>query len=918
MSKVMRSWGLGLSQKLLAALLRLYPHRFHRTFASEMQRSFRLRYRRALLRRGALGIAALWTRTVFDILKTAWAERRESCFDESPGRSGPPPPRRPRSRGDHLMTSLLADLRIALRSFSKRPGYALAAILTLALGIGANSAIFSLVHSILLQPLPYPDSHRLVMIHQSTERGHDETFSFFDLQDFSRESRALGDIAAFHESDGTLLMAGGEPQYVRGQAVSASLIPLLGVEPLLGRSFRPEEDREGGPRAIILSYGLWQGQFGGDPQVLGRVVEYQELSHTIVGVMPKGFYFPDPDARFWTALQGNDLLTRAGIQNPGRRLTFLLLIARLNPQAKLAAAQGELNSISRQVEQQQAIPARELVLVPRLEAVSGSMGPLLWTLLASVGLVLLIACANVANLSLSRAAARRREMALRNALGASRPRLIRQVLTESVLLAGLGASVGVLLAVVFLAWLAAAGGGLLPRSQEIALDWRVLLFTALIALLSSLLFGLLPALKISRLEPQSALRAGGRGSAADSPRLQKGLVVCQIALALVLLSGAGLLLNSFIRLTSVSVGFRPDRLLTVWLSLSEERYPEPEAVVGFYEDLVDRLQALPGVESVSYSYSLPFTGNTFRQTIVVEGQEPQPGEREWAGTVIVGPRHFETLGIPLLKGRDFSREDRLASAPVAIVNQAMARRYWPQESALGKRFRRDGGVDGTLDTTRYFRGRSWITVVGVTADVVRLGYEDQPAPEFYVPHAQMPWASTSLVLRTRADPLGLVEPLRRVIAEKDPGIALFGIDSMQQRMDRSVLPQRLRTQLWMLFAVLASSLAVIGVYGVMAFGVSRRTQEIGIRMALGADRLGVLRMILAQGLSLAGLGALIGLVVSLAANRALAGLLYQVTPFDPLTYSLVALLLLAVAALACYLPARRASHVDPLAALRCE
>ena len=816
------------------------------------------------------------------------------------------------------MNSFFADLRIAVRGLLKRPGFAMGAILTLALGIGANSAIFSLIHSILLQPLPYQDPDRIVMVNRTSEQGHHQTFSFFDFEDWQRDSRSFSELAAFHESNGALFPADGTPVYVQGQAVSASLFPLLGVRPLLGRGFNSEEDREGGPRALVLSHALWKSQFGGNPQIVGQVVEYQELQHTIVGVMPEGFYFPDPDARFWVTLQGNDLLKRAGIEEPGRGLTFILVMGRLGPEVGLAAAQAELQSLNDQIEQEYSLRHREIQLIPRLEAVVGDVSPLLWTLLASVGLVLLIACANVANLSLSRAASRQKEMALRNALGAPRRRLMRQMLTESALLAGIGALLAVAVATGLLGWLASAGGDLLPRSQEIALNREVLVFTAAIAILSSLLFGLIPALRSSRPHLQSALQAGGRSSGGASPRLQKGLVVCQVALALVLLSGAGLLVNSFVRLTSVSIGFRPDGLLTLWLSLPEERYPGPDSVLGFYEDLIDRLQGLPEVENASYSYSLPFTGNVFRQTIRPEGMEAQGEERHWAGTVIVGPRHFETLGIPLLEGRDFDRRDRFESPPAAIINQAMARRYWPDENALGKRFRRDGGVDGSLDTTRYFRGRPWITVIGVAADVSRTGFQDPPVPEFYVPHAQMPWASTSLVLRSRGEPLELVESVRRIVTQQDARIALHNIDSMQQRMDRSVLPQRLRTQLWALFALLASSLAVIGVYGVMAFGVSRRTQEIGVRMALGAGRGRVLRLVLSQGMRLAVLGALLGLLGALAANRALSGLLFQVSTSDPLTYALVAALLLSVAALACYLPARRASRVDPLIALRWE
>ncbi len=914
----MRFRGLGLSLRLLRQLMRLYPRPFRQAYGWEMARVFRLRYRRAMLQDGFPSVARLWARTLLDLVKTAWAEHRVSCLDAA-NQDRQPVVRLPQEpRGDKLMTSIAADLKIAVRGLLKRPGFALGAVLTLALGIGANSAIFSLIHSIVLQPLPYPDPDRILMVYRTSEQGRNETFSFFDFEDWQRASRSFSHLAAFHETNGTLIAVGGSPVYLQGQAVSASLFPLLGVQPLLGRGFSPEEDREGGPRALVLSHALWKSRFGADPRIVGQVVEYQELQHTIVGVMPEGFYFPDPDARFWVTLQGNDLLKRAGIQKPGRGLTFVLVMGRLRPEAGLAAAQAELQSLNDAIEKEHSIRHREILLVPRLKAVVGDVSPLLWTLLASVGLVLLIACANVANLSLSRAASRQKEMALRNALGASRQRLVRQMLTESALLAAMGAVLAIAVAVGLLGWLASAGGELLPRYQEISLDRTVLLFTAAAAVFSSLLFGLAPALKSSHPRLQAALQAGGRSSGGASPRLQKSLVVCQVALALVLLSGAGLLVNSFIRLTSVPVGFRPDGLLTLWLSLSEERYPQPDSVLGFYEHLVDRLQGLPEVESASYSYSLPFSGNIFRQTIQAEGMPAQSEGGQWAGTVIVGPNHFETLGVPLLQGRDFDQRDRLESPPVAIINEAMARRYWPDQEALGKRFRRDGGVDGSLDTTRYFRGRPWISVIGVAADVSRTGFQDPPAPEFYVPHAQMPWPSAALVIRSRSEPLLLAEPLRRIIAQQDSRVALHGIDSMQQRMDRSVLPQRLRTQLWTLFALLASSLAVIGVYGVMAFGVSRRTQEIGVRMALGARQGRVLRLVLSQGMRLAALGALLGLLGALATNRALSGLLYEVSATDPLTYTLAAALLLGVAALACYLPARRASRVDPLIALRWE
>ncbi|HSR52176.1 MAG TPA: ABC transporter permease [Acidobacteriota bacterium] len=914
----MRSWGLSFSQHLLRLLLRLYPGPFRRAYGREMAGLFRQRYRRALVRGGLPAVLLLWTRTLADILRTAWREHRSSCLDPVRQSPHPPPSPFPRRRGDNLMKSVLSDLRVALRGLRKRPGFVLGATLALALGIGANTAIFSLIHSILIQPLPYPDSHQLMMIYRTQGDQRDETFSQFDLDNFSRGSSTFSSFAAFHESEDTLRTLEGASHYVSGQAVTRELFPLLGVEPVLGRGFNADEDREGGPRAMVLSQALWTSLFGSDPSVVGKVVRYQDRDHTIVGVMPEGFHFPDTRTRFWVAVQGNDLLKRAGIKNPSPGLTFLRLIGRLRPDVEPGAAQDELAALNQRLEEEYGLRHRDIVLVSRHEAVVGDLGSLLWTLLGSVGLVLLIACANVANLSLSRASERRREMVLRNALGASRLRLVRQMLTESGLLAAAGAVLGVALAVVFLQWLTAAGSDLLPRGNNISLNLEVLLFTALVAAISTVLFGLLPALRTSSLDLRGALHTAGRVSGSVSPRLQNGLVVCQVALALVLLSGAGLLVNSFIRLTSVPTGFRSENLLTFWLGLSEQKYDEPNRVVGFFEDLMVRLEALPDVEKASYSYSLPFSGTTFRQSIEVEGLETPEGQREWARTVIIGPHHFETLGIPLLQGRDFSSGDHLDSARVAIINESMSRRYWPDDDPIGKRFQLSGGVDGSIDSAEYLGGRPWIRVVGVAADVVRRGYQEGVQAEFYVPHAQIPWAGASIALRTRRDPLDLVERVRRVIAEKEPAIALTQISSMQERMAGSVLSERLRTQLWTLFALLAASLAVIGVYGVMAFAVSRRRQEIGVRMALGAGRISVVKLVLGQGMRLALLGAGLGLLGALALNRMLAGLLYQVTPSDPLTYVLVAALLLAVAALACYLPARRASRIDPLTALRWE
>jgi putative ABC transport system permease protein len=811
-----------------------------------------------------------------------------------------------------LEEDMFQDLRFGFRMLLKNPGFTLIAVLTLALGIGANAAIFSVVNAAWLRPLPYPEAEQLVLVaHHNTKRAGNFELTPGGYLDVREQSKSFARLAAYVAQDFNLTGA-GEPERLRGQSVSASLFPLLKVSPSAGRVFTDADDRAGASRVVILSHQLWQRRFGAQADLIGQTLTLDDQSCTVVGVMPPGFDFPDKETELWVPL-----VFAANAAND-RTAYYLSGIARLKPGVTLATAQSELDVIARNLAL--AFPQSNTDLGFSVESLHESLvsgfKQALFVLLGAVGCVLLIACVNVANLLLARAAVREKELAVRAALGAGRLRLLRQLLTESTLLALCGGALGLLLAVwgiKVLKLINPEGPGAIARLDEVSLDFRVLGFTLGVACLTGILFGLAPALQISKPDLQHALKEGGRGfTGAHGHRLRSLLVVTEIALSLVLLTGAGLLIRSFVRLQSVDLGFNPERLLTLRVELSDGKSQDLTRRVSFYQQVIERVRALPGVEAVGIVNAAPIVSPGMRSAIVVEDKpDPPPGQPQLANNRVVNPDYFRTLGVPLLKGRPLSAQDNLQTPAVAMINQAMARRYWGDEDPVGKRFK--------------FAPRAsdapWLMVVGVVGDIRQGGLNAAPFPELYMPFTQghQRWARPRvLFVRTAGDPLNLVAAVKEQIWAVDKDQTVWAVRTMEEIVARSLAARRFN--LWLLgaFATLALVLASVGIYGVISYAVSQRTREIGVRLALGAARRDILKLIVGQGLVLTLCGVGSGVVASLALTRWLSTLLFEVSPTDPLTFAGVALLLTAVALLACYLPARRATKVKPLTALRHE
>ncbi|MFL6207319.1 MAG: ABC transporter permease [Pyrinomonadaceae bacterium] len=816
------------------------------------------------------------------------------------------------------METLRHDLRFAVRMLWQGRGFTLVAIIALALGIGANSAIFSVVNAVVLRPLPFKDSERLVVLWGNVhQEGLDELeLSAPEFTDFRARATAFEHVAAYN-AQGFNLTGAGEPERVLGASVSASLFPLLGVTPALGRALSEEEDKPGRDQVVVISHALWQRRFSADPGVVGRAVTLDGRSMTVVGVMPASFHFPDNDADIWTPNAFDaDLLSE---NNRGSH--FLNVIARIRPGVSYAQAQAEVASLA------SAIGAEHMGNYPRgfgaklrplHEEVTGAVRTPLFIIFGAVGLVLLIACANVANLLLARAAARGREMAVRAALGASRWRIIRQLLTESVLLAFAGGTVGLLLALWGVDLLVALAPVGTPRVEEIGLDLRVVGFTCAVAFVTGVLFGLAPALQASKTDLNTALKEGGRASS-DGPRRQRlrGLLVAaEFALALMLLVSAGLLVKSYARIQAVSPGFDPEHILTMRLVLPDTKYKDLGAQRTFYDSLFARLRALPGVEAVGGNNLLPFAGGGGSRSMLIEGQPVPPGAPHPEEQLrFVTPGYFAALHIPLLRGRDFSAEDTDTAPPVAVVSRAMAARYWPGAEAVGKRIAYSGiGQGGTP---------KWIEIVGVVGDIKHRSLAEAERPMIYVSAYQPLFAGFTMpplyvAVRTQDDAAALAAVVRREVARLDPEQPLASLKTMRERLAESVAQRRFQMTLLGLFAVLALALATVGIYGVMAYSVVQRTHEIGVRIALGAQRRDVLRLVIGQALmlTLAGVGA--GLLGALVATRLLTTLLYGVSANDPATFAGVALFLITIALVASYIPARRATRVDPMVALRYE
>ena len=808
-----------------------------------------------------------------------------------------------------MLQSLGLDIRYALRTLRQSPGFTLVAILTLALGIGANTTIFSVINAVLLRPLPYSNPDRLVMLAEHWPAFPILSVSYQNYKDFRDQSSSYETVAAIQPINYTLT-GSSEPERVDGMMISASLLPMLGIQPIVGRTILPDDDRVGGAPVALISYALWQRRFAAGSDVLGKSLTLDNNPYTVIGVLPAGFqilksadvYLPlEP----WAHTLPDDRSWHTGIRP----------LARLKNGATLQQASNELQTIAKRLEHQypETNTNVEALVLPLHGQMVSNVRPALLTLLVAVGLVLLIACANVANLLLARATQREKEVAIRTALGASRGRIVRQLLTESILLSLAGGALGLALAALSLDSLLHLAVASVPRAEGIGLDPTVLAFTAGLAILTGILFGLAPAFQSSRLDIRDQLNQSGRGSSSGGhhQRLRSVLVVAEVAISMVLLIGAGLLIRSFARLQAVEPGFHPDHILLADVPISLTVYAKPEQQVAFFDRLMERLRALPGVKAASAASTPPVSGQGMVIHFNIQGRAPKtPHDYILAGYRVVGPGYFETLGIPLLAGRSIEQRDSLTAPSVVVLNQAMARKFFPGENPLGKHLQ----IGETPDTTIPF-----MEVVGVVGDV-KQKLESDAKEEMYVPYMQpvLPLFGLTVALRTSSDPTAMTSALRSAILEVDKNQPLVNVRTMEQSISSSLDEQRFRTLLLGLLAGLALVLSAIGVYGVMSYSVSLRTQEIGIRVALGAQWRDIFSLVITRGFALVGAGILIGGVASWLLSRLINQFLFGIHAGDPTTFVGVALMLLVVAFLACYFPARRATRVDPIVALRYE
>jgi len=817
--------------------------------------------------------------------------------------------------------ALRQDIRHAIRGFLQRPGFSALTVLTLALSIGAATAIFSVMQGVLLLPLPYERPDQVLMVHSRWEGNSRGPLSLPEYWDLREQSRSFSRLAAY--SNGSLTLTGsGLPERLRAGYLTVDALPLLGVAPARGRRFAAEEDLPGRPAVVILSDGLWRRRFGADPDVIGRALTLDDQPTTVIGVMPSGFQLPThyavPGMELWTLLQLDPAVDRS--ERGGH---WLETIGRLRPGVDAVSADGEVAALVSAMRERYPNEYQDEFagfVASADEELVGDIRPVILVLMGAVGLLVLIACANVAGLLLARAEGRQREIALRAALGARAGRLVRQLLTESVVLALAGGLLGLLLAMWMVRGLVAVSPPTVPRLEAIGIDGWVAAFTAALTLGTGLLFGLAPALHAARPDLFGALMEGGRSGTAGGgrQRFRRGLVVSQIALALVLVIGAGLLIQSFARLRAVDPGFVPEHLLTARLELSPVRYETNARIRGFYQELIRRLEAIPGVRSAATVKALPLTQLELGDwSFLREGRyslPPRPSEWTMAYWQVVSPGYFGAMRIPLVQGRGIEEADRIGAPGVAVVNRTLARQVWPDGDAVGQRILLGGGATDSV----------WRTIVGVVGDVRHRGLDAEPRPEIYLPHAQFPAGTGTalrtlrLVLRGEADPVQLTAGVRAAVAGLDPDLPLAEVQTMEEALGAWAAERRLTTVLVGGFAALALLLGAVGVYGVMAHVVVQRTREIGIRIALGAVPREILRLVLAQGAVLAGLGIAAGVAGAYLVTRLLEGLLFQVRPTDPLTFAVTTFLLALVATIASAVPALRATRVDPIEALRAE
>ena len=811
------------------------------------------------------------------------------------------------------MQTLWQDLRFALRMLGKNPGFTAVAMLTLALGIGANTAIFSVINTVLLEPLPYKNSQRLIYVSQIHIKSqvHDVDMSYTKFTQIQEQNKTLESIAAFYPLTASLVTE-REPEAIHAARASIDFFHVLGISPARGRTFRPDEEQSGGPDVAIISDGFWHSHFAGDPGALGKSLVLDGKNATIIGILPASFHFPVlfPEPDVWLPRPTETSFLTLDQVHSGAG--YLNVIARLRPGETLARARAEFDAINASYKKQFGSNADATIFgiyAQSLEdSLIGTLRPSLLVLIAAVAFVLLIACANVANLLLARATAREREIAVRKALGASGSRLVRQLLSESILLSVCGGALGVCLAAALMPWVRSISPGSVPRLGEARIDGAVLIFSLLLCVVTGIAFGLIPALQASKRELHEILKEGSRGSSGgvSRGRFRALLVVAEIGVALVLMTGAGLLIQSFSRLMQVNPGFSPKHLTAFPLTLPPSRYSRPEQQAQFYRQLLEDVRAMPEVQAAGITSYLPFSGAIRMVFVCPEGRVCQGIGKDPSSAVRqVSAGYFEAVRTPLLSGRTFTEQDVAGGLPVVVINQTAAKHFFPGQNPIGKH----------LANSRDMVQRE---IVGVVGDVKFFGLNAVNAEEMYLPMAQVPWPDTTLLVRSEANTQSLVAAVRAKIAQADPNLPVSGILSMQEVIENSVAQPKLTMQFVGIFAAFALLLAAIGIYGVMAYTVSARKQEMGIRVALGARPADILRLVVGQGMRMTLIGVALGVFVSLALTRLLASLLFGVQATDPVVFSSAALVLAAAAFIACYLPARRATRVDPIVVLRYE
>jgi putative ABC transport system permease protein len=878
------------SQKLFRALVRLLPFDFRTNYQGEMEGVFQEQQREVEERGGLLGALKLWKETIVGIFTTAPREHWQ------------------------ILTS---DCGYAFRMMRKNPGFTAVAILTLALGIGANTSIFSVVHAVLLRSLPYPQANQLIFIRQQAKKLgiEDLSFSVKEIEDYRSQNRTLSGLVEYHAMSFTLF-GHGDPERVRTGVVSSNYFDMFGVQPLLGRTFLPEDDKLGAPPVLVLSYEYWKNDFGSDSGIVGKTFEMNDKVHTVVGVLPPVPQYPNENDVYMPTSACPFRSSKAHLDN--RDMRMMEVFGRLKPGVTVAQASADVSAIAAGLKASYPKSYPEnvgftSVAAPLQEELTRGARPTLLLLLAAAAFVLLIACANVANLTLSRMAKRERELAVRSALGAGRSRLLRQLLTESFLIALAGGLLGLVLAYGSLELITDFVGRLTPRAREIHIDSGVLLFTLAAALGTSILFGTLSAL-FSRSNLASSLKEGtaGAGTARQQNRMRSALIVCQMAFSFMLLIGAGLMLRSLIKMQQVDAGIVPQRVLALRTSFIWSKYTSDDKTRVAIQQLLDRVQSEPGVLVAAVSNRYPFepeiiTGGpeSVSFSFQVEGRTLKPGQSPPVSTfAAVSPDYFKALGIPLKEGRLFAESDNEKGPIVVIINEAMKRQLWPNESPIGKRVSNDGG-------------EHWGTIVGMVGDVREFGLEHPPIPEIYAPQ-KLNLSPGVLIVRTAVEPRSMAKALTRAVHDVDSQMAVSHILSLEQARYESMASPRVTASLLGIFAGLALAIATAGIGGIMALMVNQRVREIGIRIALGARPASILQMILGRGLLLAGLGIAIGMAGAFAMTGLVKTMLFEVPPTDVLTFGGVGLTLLGAAALATYLPARRAAAVDPNIALRAE